>query len=112
LPAFQGKGVGSLLMKHSIEKARELGFKAIVLFGDPQYYHRFGFVNAERYGIKTPSGENFDAFMVLELFAGVLKGITGKFYADKAFEVEDDELEAFEKGFPYKERRFVGSRLP
>ena len=38
LPSFQRKGIGSLLMRHSIEKAKKLGFKAIVLFGDPRYY--------------------------------------------------------------------------
>jgi len=41
LPSFQRKGIGSLLMRHSIEKTKELGFKAIVLFGDPGYYQRF-----------------------------------------------------------------------
>ncbi len=65
LPSFQGKGIGSLLMNYSIEKARELGFKAIVIFGNPEYYHRFGFTNAEKYGITTSSGENCDPFMVL-----------------------------------------------
>ncbi len=67
LPSFQRKGIGSLLMRHSIEKAKELEFKAIVLFSDPGYYQRFGFVNAKTYGIQTSSGENFDA---LRLGAG------------------------------------------
>ncbi|HBF38417.1 MAG TPA: GNAT family N-acetyltransferase [Firmicutes bacterium] len=111
LPAFQRKGIGSLLMNHSMQKARELGFKAIVIFGNPHYYGRFGFINAEEYGIQTSSGENFEVFMVLELFAGALKGITGKFYEDKVFEVQDEELEAFEKEFPYKEKHSTDTQL-
>ena len=51
LPSFQRKGIGSLLMRHSIEKAKKIGYKAIILFGDPKYYQRFGFVNAKTYGI-------------------------------------------------------------
>jgi predicted N-acetyltransferase YhbS len=111
LTAAQRKGIGSLLMNHSMQKARELGFKAIVIFGNPQYYGRFGFINAEEYGIQTPSGENFEAFMVLELFAGALMGITGKFYEDKVFEVQDEEFEAFEKEFPYKEKHITDTQL-
>lgn len=111
LPSYQNKGVGSLLMNYTILKAKEQGFKAIFIFGNPSYYRRFGFVNAEKYGIQTSSGENFDAFMALELFNGALNGITGKYYEDKVFEIEDDELEAFEKGFPYKEKHITDTQF-
>jgi predicted N-acetyltransferase YhbS len=107
LPLFQGKGIGSLLMNTTIEKARELRFSAIVIFGDPRYYRQFGFVNASNYGITTPSGENFDAFMALELFEGALGGITGKYYEDHVFGIEDEELETFEKEFPHKEKHIT-----
>jgi predicted N-acetyltransferase YhbS len=111
LPSYQRRGIGTLLMDLSIKKAREMGFKAIVIFGNPQYYHRFGFANAGKYGIKTSSGENFDAFMVLELFAGALQGITGKYYEYQVFEVNDEELEAFEQEFPYKEKHITDTQL-
>jgi predicted N-acetyltransferase YhbS len=111
LPLFQGKGIGSLLMNCSIKKASELGFKAIVIFGDPKYYQQFGFVNAKNYGITTPSGENFDAFMALELSDGALNGITGKYYEDHVFGIEDEELEAFEKEFPHKEKHITDTRF-
>lgn len=111
LPSFQRKGIGSLLMNYSIEKAKELGFKAIIIFGNPNYYQRFGFTNAEKYGIKTSSGENFDAFMALELFDGALNGITGRFYEDKVFEIEDEELEIFEREFPYKEKHITDTQF-
>ncbi len=111
LPPFQKKGIGSLLMNSSIKKTRELGFKAIVTFGNPKYYQRFGFVNAKNYGITTSSGENFDAFMALELFDGALDGITGKFYEDNVFKIEDEELEVFEREFPYKEKHITDTQF-
>ena len=111
LPLFQSKGIGSLLMNRTIEKARELGFKAILIFGNPKYYQRFGFANAKKYGITTASGENFDAFMALELFEGALDGITGKYYEDHAFEIRDEELEAFEREFPYREKHVTETQL-
>lgn len=111
LPFFQGQGIGSLLMNHSIEKAKELGYKAIIIFGNPNYYHRFGFTNAKEYGIQTSSGESFEAFMALELYDGGLNGISGKYYEDEVFEIEKDELEIFEKEFPHKEKRVTDTQL-
>ncbi len=105
LPDYQGKKIGSQLMMHSIEVAKALGYGAIIIFGHPKYYHRFGFVSAERFGIQTSKGENFDAFMALELYEGALDGVSGRFYEDPAFKVQKEDLEAFEKQFPYKEKK-------
>ncbi len=40
---------------------------------------------AERYGITTRDGQNFDAFMALELRQGGLSGINGRFVENDAF---------------------------
>lgn len=111
LPSYQKQGIGSLLMKYSIEKARQLGYKAIIIFGNPNYYHRFGFINAKEYNIQTSSGENLEVFMALELCEGGLKGISGKYYKDEVFKIEKDELEAFEKEFPYKVKHVTDTQL-
>lgn len=111
LPAYQGQGIGSWLMNYSITKARQLGYKAIILFGNPDYYHRFGFKNAKAYGIQTPSEDNFEEFMALELYDGGLKDISGKFYADEVFQTDKNELESFEKEFPRKEKQVTDTQL-
>ena len=111
LPSDQKKGIGSLLLKHSIEEARQLGYKAIIIFGNPDYYQRFGFRNAEKYKIQTSWGENLDAFMALELYDGSLMGISGKFYEDEVFKTENEELEDFEREFPYKEKHVTDTQL-
>lgn len=111
LPAYQRRGIGSQLLQETLDKARKLGYKAVIIFGNPGFYERFGFKNAQQFMIQTSSGENFDAFMALELQEGVLDGISGKFYEDKVFEIEDDELEAFEKRFPYREKHITDTQL-
>lgn len=111
LPSCQKKGIGSQLMNASIRKAKALGFRAVIIFGNPAYYHRFGFVNAQQYEITTPTGDNFDAFMALELYDGALQGISGKFYADSVFEVDNQELDTFDKQFPYKEKHVTDTQL-
>ena len=111
LPSYQRQGIGSMLMNYSIEKAKQLGYKAVIIFGNPDYYHRFGFVNAKEYGIQTSWGANFEEFMVLELYDRGLHGISGRFYADQVFELEKEEQEIFEKEFPPKEKRVTDIQL-
>ncbi len=111
LPAYQRQGIGSWLINYSIEKARQLGYKAVILFGKPNFYQRFGFINAKKCAIQTSSGDNFDEFMALELYAGALNGISGKFHEAEVFKIEPDEVEIFERHFPYKEKRVTDTQL-
>ncbi len=102
--SMQSKGVGSKLMNYTISQARELGYKGMILFGNPDYYHRFGFRNAKEFGISTKDNQNFDPFMALELKENSLNTITGRFFDDAAFVTNSDELNEFEKLFPDKEK--------
>jgi len=103
-PSHQKRGIGSALMRQTIELAGGMGYPAVVLFGHPDYYHRFGFKNAEEYHIQTAQGENFEAFMVLELVQDGLVGVSGRFHEAEAFQMDADEFELFDKQFPYKEK--------
>lgn len=111
LPSRQKKGIGSALIEHTKESAAKMGYKAIVIFGNPAYYHRFGFKSAESFGITTAEGANFEAFMAMELYPGALQGITGRFYEDPVFQVDKEELKAFEKRFPYKKKHVTSTQL-
>ncbi len=111
LPSYQSKGVGALLMKRSMDVAKSLGYKGVIIYGHPGYYHRFGFKNAEVYNIQTSDGGNFDAFMALELSENSLAGITGRFIEDPVFHLKEDELALFEANFPYKEKHVTDTQL-
>ncbi|OJU86256.1 MAG: GNAT family N-acetyltransferase, partial [Acinetobacter sp. 39-4] len=43
LPEYQGKGIGSKLMKEGLNRIKALNAKGCVLLGDPNYYGKFGF---------------------------------------------------------------------
>lgn len=86
LPAYQRRGVGAALVEHTLGIARTQGFRAVIIFGHEKYYSRFGFENAEKYGITTAAGKNFPAFMALPLYEGALDGINGRFMPDSTFE--------------------------
>ena len=104
LPEFQGKGIGKKLMLHSFEIARELGFRAVIIFGHPDYYPRVGFKRAGEFGITTSDGKTFDPFMALPLYPGALDGISGRYYLDSVYEqLTQEEALEFDKKFPPKE---------
>lgn len=102
LPAYQGHGIGSALVQHTLKAAKALPFPCVLIFGHPNYYCRHGFKNAQTFGITTQSGENMDAFMALELHPGALAGVQGRLLLDKVFSPGEDEVASFEKQFPHK----------
>jgi len=71
-PEFQKMGVGSRLVQEGLRSARKFGFGSVIVLGHPEYYSRFGFVPASKWGIKAPFDVPDDAFMAMELEAGSL----------------------------------------
>ncbi len=105
LPEFEARGIGSLLVRESLKRAAELGYRAVLIMGNPRYYGRFGFVPASRYGIHLGDGVPEDGapfFMAKELYPGALESLSGRYELDKYFEVDQEELEEFDKRFPPK----------
>lgn len=87
LPEFQGKGVGSKLILHSHEVAKQLGYKSIILLGHEKYYPRFGYELTNKYGIEMPFDVPAENCMVAVLAKNGLSGVRGKvIYPDAFFE--------------------------
>ena len=92
LPKYQRQGVGSALIRKTLEAARELGHRAVLIFGHESYYPRFGFKPASEYGITAADGRSFPAFMALPLFDGALDGVHGRLICDEAYaDLDRDE---------------------
>lgn len=104
LPAFQKQGIGSALITHTIDLAREMGYPAICIYGDPRYYSRFGFRCAEKYNIKTADDKFAIALLALELKPGRLNNMPGKFVESTAYSFDENEFEQFDAAFPCKEK--------
>lgn len=77
LPELQKQGIGSQLVKHGLEQCRQTGHECVVVLGHAEYYPRFGFVPASRYGLKCEYDVPDEVFMALELREGALKDRTG-----------------------------------
>ncbi len=76
-PAFQRLGIGSALVSAGLERCRLNRHPRVLVLGDPSYYARFGFVPAERFGLKHPIPSPADAFMAIELEPGAFAKTSG-----------------------------------
>jgi predicted N-acetyltransferase YhbS len=103
LPEFQGQGIGSRLIEEVKNLAPSLGFGAILLYGDPNYYSRLGFVPAETLGIRTADDMYAVPLQVLELNDGALSDKSGRYEENDVYEVDEQAVAEFDKQFPPKE---------
>jgi predicted N-acetyltransferase YhbS len=69
LPRVQRRGAGSAAICAALEAARQRGESLVVVVGHPDYYSRFGFVPACRFGIRADLEVPDDALMALALNA-------------------------------------------
>ena len=112
LPEYKMQGIGSKLIKHSISKAKELGYKAIVIYGNPKLYQKFGFTLGIKYGIKTSDGKDAVPLLALELKEGYLKDTDGyRFIESPDFEINEEKFNEYDKNFPYKEKKKTKSQI-
>jgi putative acetyltransferase len=52
LPSHQRKGIGSNLVSHGLEFLRTNACPFVIVLGHPEYYPRFGFELASKFGLK------------------------------------------------------------
>ena len=78
LPERQGQGIGTLLVQEGLRRLRESGTPFVIVVGHPDYYLRFGFQPASRYGIRCQwDGVPDPAFMILVFDEPALRGVSG-----------------------------------
>ncbi|NLS05404.1 N-acetyltransferase [Rhizobium sp. P32RR-XVIII] len=75
--SFEGKGVGSALMRAALLEAKNRGHGAILLVGDAPYYERFGFFADKARHLVMPGPFERARFLALELTEGWLDGAAG-----------------------------------
>ncbi len=105
LPEFHHQGYGSALIEHSMQIAKNLGYGAVALTGNPEFYHRFGFRSGSDFQVYYPGfarTEKTPFFMVAELLEGYLANATGTIVEPEGYIVSDEAVDAFDSTFPPK----------
>ncbi|MGL5312107.1 MAG: GNAT family N-acetyltransferase, partial [Peptostreptococcaceae bacterium] len=111
LPKLHRKGFGRMLIEHSIQAAKDLGYRAIIIGGYPYHYETYGFVGAKKYGIALPDGNFYTGIMALPLYEGALNDVNGVVYFSEAMEPDEAMLDEFDKEFPYMEKKVEECQL-
>ncbi|MFG6116145.1 GNAT family N-acetyltransferase [Halobacillus sp. MO56] len=110
-PEFHRKGLGRKLITHSIEVAKEMGYRAILALGYPYHYEPYGFLGGKTYNISMPDKKFYKGLLVLPLYEGALNDISGYVIFSDVLEVDDDEVNEFDRSFPPKEKKFQESQI-
>lgn len=109
-PQYQRKGIGKLLLEKSFEKAIIMGYKAIVIFGNPANYVSRGFKSCKKYNVCL-KGDIFPAaLLVKELEEGFFDGTKYYFFESSAFDIKEEDVEEFDKTFEYLEKKIQPSQ--
>ncbi|MDB1748251.1 N-acetyltransferase [Enterococcus avium] len=106
-PEYHRQGYGRMLIEHSINEAKRLGYEAIVLGGFPYHYHTYGFIGTKKYNISMPDGKFYTGIMALPLKYGALDAISGHIVFSEGLYPDPQGLEAFEQTFPEKEKKVL-----
>jgi predicted N-acetyltransferase YhbS len=76
-PTRQGEGLGALLVMDSLGRARDMGWRRVILVGDEPYYRRFGFTREKALALKFPSPVNLERLLAKELVEDAMQAVSG-----------------------------------
>ena len=111
---YKRKGYGKILLDYSLEKAKELGFGAVLFEGNIEFYSKCGFDFASKFGIRyhdLPEDADSSFFLCKELKEGYLDKVTGVYQTPKGYYVKDEDVEEFDKQFPPKQKLKLPGQL-
>lgn len=104
MPCKQNKGYGATLLNHALSLAANLGYGAVAITGNYDYYKKYGFVKGKEIGIYYAYDYLADYFLIKELKNGYLRGVEGEYKDPEGYAVDEAAAEAFDRTFPPKEK--------
>ena len=108
------QGYGKIILDYSLEKAKEMGFSAVLFEGNIGFYGKSGFDYASKFGIRyhdLPEDADASFFLCKELKKGCLDDVTGVYQTPQGYYVDDKDVEEFDKQFPHKEKLKLPGQL-
>ena len=105
-PDLQGQGIGSALIRQTLKSAAGRCC-AVILYGNPAYYSRFGFRPASEFGITDVRGEECSALQVCPMGAVP----AGAFDEGTVYSVSPEEVRRFDLNFPHWQKHLNSRQL-
>ena len=112
-PEYQRRKLGKILIEHSFDVARKMGYDVNINFGNPGNYVSRGFVSCKKKNVSFVVDGNFPtALLVAELVPGALDGRRYMYIPSTAADCCEDveAVLAFDAQFPPKEKKWMPSQ--
>lgn len=109
-PEYQRMGYGKKLLEYSFEKAVQLGYDTIVIFGSPANYVSSGFKSCKKFQVSLEDGKYPAAMMVKELVPGVLGGKKWVYHDSPVMAVEEEDARRFDDTLEKMEKKHQTSQ--
>ena len=112
-PKYQRQKLGKILIEHSFDVARKMGYDVNINFGNPGNYVSRGFVSCKKKNVSFGVSGNFPtALLVAELIPGALDGQNWMYIPSTAADCcEDaDAVASFDATFPAAEKKWMPSQ--
>ena len=106
-PERQSRGVGAALIRKTLSLAAGK-YAAVILYGDPAYYRRFGFRAASDFGITDGAGDFCPAMLIYPMADAIPNGA---FDEGPVYHVTPEEVRVFDKRFPRRRRHYNSGQL-
>lgn len=106
-PERQSKGIGAALIRKTLSLAAETN-SAVIIYGNSEYYGRFGFRPAADFGITDACGDFCPAILIYP-FAKEIPG--GAFDEGSVYHVTPEEVRAFDRTFPHRQKHYHSRQL-
>lgn len=110
LPEYQREGYGKAMLEHSFQRAVELGYDVIVIFGNPGNYVSRGFKSCKRYNVCLENDSYPSAMLVKELKTGILDGRKWRFQDSSLYQIDSAKVQSFDEQFEPKEKKYKPSQ--
>ena len=111
---YQNRGYGSELIEFTLKLIEEKGIPMVFVIGDENYYRRFGFESASRYNLfleGTNRNEECPFFMIKVFDKENIDSKGGVFSNPDVFNVDEKDVDEFDKKFEYKEKKVQEGQL-
>ncbi|MBP3791509.1 MAG: N-acetyltransferase [Methanobrevibacter sp.] len=111
---YQNQGVGSKLISFTLDLAESEKIPFVFVIGDENYYHRFGFESASKYGLfleGTDTDDECPFFMIRVFDECLLKIESGIFHNPDVFDVDENDVDEFDKRFELREKLVLDTQL-
>ena len=106
-PERQANGIGAALIRKTLSLAAGK-YPAVIIYGNPAYYARFGFRPASDFGITDSEGNPCPAILICPMSDNIP---SGAFDEGPVYHVTPDQVKSFDETFPPRRKHYRSGQL-